>query len=406
MYKYISKHKIILILIIALFLCSCRKDFENKTEAARIISKEMVYLGDEYLEVYIANTGLVNMGVCYFEKEDSPTIDDYVDFVSHWSYDGSYMVKLNRSKEGVKYYCRVFIQKDNALVYGDVQSFVMKITPPGWVKKTNLPVKKTSAVGFSIGNKGYVGNTDLWEYHPATNTWTQKASLPSSSTQKSENKFVAFSIGNKGYVSIGATNEFWEYNPATDEWTKKADFPGEKRKNAVGFSIGNKGYMGTGINGNRKIFKDFWEYNPDNNQWIRKADFAGGVRYSAAGFSIGNKGYVGTGYYSIYGALENDLWEFDPVANSWTQKADLIGSMGTSPILPIGFSIDNKGYIGLIDENILEYDPVSNSWSLKSEFTGILRLDPAGFSIGNKGYIGTGTYSKDGILQDFWEFKP
>ncbi|MEO5674560.1 MAG: kelch repeat-containing protein, partial [Chitinophagales bacterium] len=60
-----------------------------------------------------------------------------------------------------------------------------------WVQKSDFgynasnvpePSARNSAVGFSIGNKGYLGTgedggpkKDFWEYDPDANTWTQKA---------------------------------------------------------------------------------------------------------------------------------------------------------------------------------------------------------------------------------------
>ncbi len=71
---------------------------------------------------------------------------------------------------------------------------------------------------------------------------------------------VGFSIGTKGYIGTGIRGggdgwegnyyhlkDFWEWDQATNVWTRKADLEGSGRSNAVGFSIGTKGYIGTGI---------------------------------------------------------------------------------------------------------------------------------------------------------------
>jgi len=118
------------------------------------------------------------------------------------------------------------------------------------------------AVGFSIGTKGYFGTgftitsgvtNEFWEYDPAINRWTEKASLPVSAART---EAVGFSIGTKGYIGTGYVftddeivnlNDFWEYDPTTDDWTEKASLPvSSARAEAVGFSIGTKGYIGTG----------------------------------------------------------------------------------------------------------------------------------------------------------------
>ena len=219
-----------------------------------------------------------------------------------------------------------------------------------------------SVCGFSIGAKGYVMTTgnwqsdgylanEFWEYDPITNAWTKKASLP---TTPGRGSAVGFSIGTKGYIGIGYKevsngfgleyfNDFWEWDQATDLWTRKADFPGIARSGAVGFSIGNKGYIGTGWT-DTSLSNEFWEWDQATNVWIRKADFAGFPRGSGVGFSIGTKGYIGTGYIGYdTGDLSQDIWEWDQMANEWKRVADYAGGPRSSAF---GVSIGNKAYIG------------------------------------------------------------
>src|SRR5947208_15367534 len=85
--------------------------------------------------------------------------------------------------------------------------------------------------------------TDSWEYDPANDTRTQKADLGGSERSSA----VGFSIDSKGYIGTGqdcvsgGQRDFWEYDPVTNAWTQKADFGGTGRFEAVGFSIGSKG---------------------------------------------------------------------------------------------------------------------------------------------------------------------
>lgn len=82
----------------------------------------------------------------------------------------------------------------------------------------------------------------------AQGTWTEKAIFSGGGRRGA----VGFSIGNKGYIGTGYSGvsyktDFWEYDPILDSWTQKADFGGGARYHATGFSIGNMGYIGTGI---------------------------------------------------------------------------------------------------------------------------------------------------------------
>ena len=196
-----------------------------------------------------------------------------------------------------------------------------------WTQKESLPItpSRSGAVGFSIGTKGYIGlgdkyglnsdpyYKDFWEWDQETNIWTRKADFPGNARVSA----VGFSIGNKGYIGTGRdglnnSKEFWEWDQATNVWTKKADFGGTSRHSAVGFSIGNKGYIGTGYDG-YALCNDFWEWDQETNGWTKKANLGGAARSSAFGVSAGDKGYIGTGmngYGQPYAFM--DLWEYDP----------------------------------------------------------------------------------------------
>ena len=144
-----------------------------------------------------------------------------------------------------------------------------------WTQKADFGgIPRENAVGFSISSKGYIGSgaspdypylsnydQDFWEFDPGSDTWTRKADVP-----VSLNSAVGFSIGTKGYIGTGAStgaimNTFWEFNPLTNSWSQKATFSGSARAMSVGFSIGNHGYIGTGYN-NNTFFSDFWMYTP------------------------------------------------------------------------------------------------------------------------------------------------
>ncbi len=225
-----------------------------------------------------------------------------------------------------------YIGTENVSINGSATEF-WEYDPgtDNWTQKASLPTTpaRALAVGFSIGTKGYIGlgtrdsyavggnpgfYKDFWEWDQATNVWTKKADFGGAARYGA----VGFSVGNKGYIGTGYDGisylkDFWEWDQATDVWTNKADFGGNARVYAVGFSIGDKGYIGTGFNGGSitSSYKDIWEWDQKTNVWIKKADFDGDARNSAVGVSIGNKGYIGTGFGGDpYGYL-NDFWEYD-----------------------------------------------------------------------------------------------
>jgi len=303
-----------------------------------------------------------------------------------------------------------------------------------WIQKADFGGwKRCNAVGFSIGTKGYIGTgaqfidiftssfQDFWEWNQISNVWTQKANFAGMKRFSA----VGFSIGSKGYIGTGAEDggnnkyyiDFWEWDQSSNVWTQKADFGGMKRYKAVGFSIGNKGYIGTGTDTSGYSTNDFWEWDQSSNVWTKKADFGGTKRNSAVGFSIGTKGYIGTGANSLtnYG----DFWEWNQATNIWTQKADFAGTARNNAT---GFSIGTKGYIGtgrddsfVIKKDFWEWDEATNIWIQKTNFGGTARNGAVSFSVGTKGYIGSGVTSRRSgaagdltwdYFNDFWQFDP
>ncbi|MDQ3189970.1 MAG: T9SS type A sorting domain-containing protein [Bacteroidota bacterium] len=138
--------------------------------------------------------------------------------------------------------------------------------------------------------------------------------------------------------------------------------------------------------------------------WTQKADVGGGLRNDGVGFSIEDKGYIGLGTNQF------DFWEYDPSTDTWTQKANYPGA---APKEAVGFSIGNKGYVGTgetpfnipVDE-FWEYNPTTNTWTQKADFAGGVRIQAVGLSIGNKGYLGTGQEPFAQVWDDFWEYDP
>ncbi len=101
-----------------------------------------------------------------------------------------------------------------------------------WVKLEDLPAEaRKEAVSFSINGKGYVGTgetkngkllRDIWEYNPKLNKerWIQKKDFGGEIRKGA----VGFSIGERGYISTGygkepqggnfrCRNDIWEYLP-------------------------------------------------------------------------------------------------------------------------------------------------------------------------------------------------
>jgi N-acetylneuraminic acid mutarotase len=283
-----------------------------------------------------------------------------------------------------------------------------------WTQKADFGgAARSGAVGFSIGNKGYMGtgvsgNTkfnDFWEYDPETNAWTQKANA----TFTGRNNATSFTLEGKGYIVGGITTSFTknllEYDPATNEWNYRANFLGVGRSDGVAFNISAGVLFGSGL-ASTGYRKDFYLYSPPPfDSWAQLAPLPGVERMDAVGFNIDGKGYVGTG--DATGNQLNDWWEYTLPGNIWTQKANF---SGVQRYEAAGFVIGSKGYVacGYYAGNLndcFEYNPATNTWREVATFPGGGRRSAVGFSIGNFGYIGTG-FNGTALTKDFWQYDP
>ncbi len=358
-----------LLAVLFLSFISCKKDPEPNNIAVKITKESIapattsIYIVGSYSYPSVLKRITIFIG----KKSD---LSDAVAFdATIWGFNFSLAASISLDPKTTYYYCYEFYNEFNS-----IKTTAKLLTHDIWTQKANFGGgKRYGAVGFTIGNKGYIGtgksdfssyHDDFWEYNPLTNTWTQKANFGGGTRAYA----VGFSIGDKGYIGIGKSDfssyhdDFWEYNPSTNIWTQKANFGGGTRNGAVGFSIGNKGYIGTGSSSGYDYYNDLWEYIPSTNTWTQKANFRGGKRAGAVGFAIGNKGYIGTGngYDSYSHSYRNDFWEYNPSTDTWTQKANFGGGESENAV---GFSIGDKGYIGTGDDNdsyhndFLEYTP-------------------------------------------------
>ena len=195
---------------------------------------------------------------------------------------------------------------------------------------------RAASTAFTIGSKAYMGTggngnnylKDFWEYEPVTDSWTQMADFPGYERDEA----VSFSIGNKGYLGTGKTfvvgpngsstttyDDFYEYDPATNLWTQKASLPGPSRAYAVASVIGNKGYLGLGGNDDQSAsYTDFYEYDPNNDSWTAIASMGGSGRADAGVVTNGTNMYVigGINFPSFVGVSGCRM--YDATTNTWT----------------------------------------------------------------------------------------
>jgi N-acetylneuraminic acid mutarotase len=270
----------------------------------------------------VAGSGFATGGKVYFGTGIEPELHSVKDF---WEYDPATDTWTQKSNYPViiTYATGFSINGKGYFTLGKSGSYFNALTQydtenDTWTSMTPRPGPGSSmdSPGFVIDGNAYVPAAGtMYMYNPATDTWTAK-SYPAELGYLGGP--AAFSINGKGYLGVGwmverdcNIKDFYEYDPATDTWTRKASFPGILRGSATSFSLPNgKGYVMMGYaNELNTYLKDVWEYDPVEDKWTRLNDFPGSPRFGARAMVIGNDAYIMTGYGGVY---EKDLYRFSP----------------------------------------------------------------------------------------------
>jgi N-acetylneuraminic acid mutarotase len=252
----------------------------------------------------------------------------------------------------------------------------------GWTQVTSFPgAGRSNAVGFSIGNYGYLGAgtvdgytplSDFYQYNPSNNTWAQIDSLGVPGARAPRFDAVAFGFDTTGYVLTGTDNNYyfgdvWQYSPTANSWTLQTNMPGSPRSRAITWVYNGKGYLLTGYtttgqwvaSGGNACY-DFWRFDPtlaSNQAWTRLRDISNtnpgtfddgytniirywGVGFTILGTSTGDKGYVSTG---ANGSANAYTWEYDFATDLWIEKTPYEGGARTGAV---GFSLPLPGVQG------------------------------------------------------------
>lgn len=201
------------------------------------------------------------------------------------------------------------------------------------------------------------------EYDPATDTWTKKSDMPNKRGWHS-----AIVLDGKIYIIGGCDSPAGPstgtailsvdvYDPATDSWSQKGSIPG---KVGAGFSTlaDEKIFVFGGYGG----LDNVREYNPGTDIWIQNADMPSG-RCGLSVSLVDGKIYAIGGHpgYSPYEALAT-VEAYNPLTDSWEIKSNmLVGRCGVSTsvvdgkIYALGGYMDDWG--GPMCVTVEEYDP-------------------------------------------------
>ncbi len=260
---------------------------------------------------------------------------------------------------------------------------------------------------FVIGDYAY---ECTGEFMSSGHNLTAKIDLRNLTTQSAANlpaaarhSAIGFAINGKGYVGLGFGNgntylsDLWEYDPANDSWTQKTSYPGNGNKGASVFVINNKAYVinGSSFNGSAiTYYNECWEYDPINNTWAARSAFPGAGRSYTLASAAHGYAICGGGNCAAY---FNDYYKYDAAADQWTA----INPIPTIPYRTNGlaFTHDNTVYFtgGHFPINnkttVWGYNINSGNWDSLSATIPTTLIDAMRFSHGDSILISSPYYS-------------
>lgn len=250
----------------------------------------------------------------------------------------------------------------------------------------------------------------LFEFDLTTNTYTKKVdfigangSFPFACTLYLHTNGKFYGVTNQGGTS--GLGLLFEYDPATNTYTKKIDFTGTANGSypyttlmitSTGRVFGATSQGGTNNNGT------LYEYNPSTNVLTKRRDFSSADgRFPLAPLVEADNGRL----YGLAGSGgtngQGTLFEFNLSTNTFTKKIDFAGTNGNTPYPGFVKAANGKLY-GMTNGGgvsnvgvVFEYDVASNTLTKKLDFF----LDPA-TGKGLNGMVPTSnfTLSSTGLL--------
>jgi uncharacterized repeat protein (TIGR03803 family) len=253
----------------------------------------------------------------------------------------------------------------------------------------------TAAGGSSSGGV-------LFEFNPSTNVYTKKIDFTNENGRGAIGGLFKANNGKLyGLTYFGGSSNggvLYEYEPATNTYTKKYDFiytpststsvDGALPRATLMQASNGLLYATTSIGGSSKSGVLF-EYNISTNTYAKKIDFNGAPsgRYPNSGLMQASNGKL-YGLTNTGGANgEGVLFEIDPVTNAFATKYSFSSTDGSFPSGVLVQATNGKLY-GLSSFGglnsigaLFEFDPSSGVYSKKFDFDGTNGKRPQGSMI-------------------------
>ncbi|MFN2290480.1 MAG: Kelch repeat-containing protein [Anaerolineae bacterium] len=255
-----------------------------------------------------------------------------------------------------------------------------------WAQKTGMLHESTFSAAGVVGGKIYViggsaydgagAEAFVQEYDPASDAWTEKASMPTPRdglvTAVVDDRIYA--IG--GWQPVASTMTanvqvaVEEYDPATDTWAQRASLPTKRVCPMVGVVEDKIYVIGGQTGGISGMLASVVEYDPATDTWTEKSPMPDKRTWGAATVHEGQI-YVFGGSDTFEWPASASLFVYDPATDAWTEREDmpferwiLSAEVLNGKAYLFGGSTRTYPYTPYLTE-VWEYDPMGGATQTK-----------------------------------------
>ena len=245
--------------------------------------------------------------------------------------------------------------------------------------------------------------SDLWEYDPKTDNWTDLGTTP----LKARVNATIAAVDGKIYVGLGYSTkkayykdaymrDWWSYTPETDTWVQLAEYPTANTVAVSSFVVEGNIYALYGFGFG--YTKDVYRYNVSENSWSQVADNneREWMNFGSRGALCGGRLYFGLGYRI---STLNHWFEVDLPTNTWTPRHALPGK---GRVFAACAATDKEVYIlggrffagemtgGEVFDSYLRYSPDKDEWTWCGTMPCGRAENQVAFTLNGKVYFGLG----------------
>lgn len=380
---------------------------------------------------YASNSPITESGICWGITEN-PTIENGDDHKpGNEISNDEFTVTLKNISGSQKYYYRSYAKNKYGTAYGESLSFD---TPLIWENLMDFPgVDRLFAATFILGSDFYIvsgqgmdpSNAYLKDnivYLSGSDNpeWKIRSEFPGTARRAA----IGFSIGDFGYVGFGDPDkqietayvyDLYLFNPYLSQWSKVRQSESVRivgTAYASSFTLNDKVYFIGGIQGRsdgqlieyaNHVYKGSFIEN-DSVKWERMNSFPI-TTWRHISFTYGNRAFVGLGETQGSGGNKSKkIYEYKQDIDQFIEYTTLpeefeFGAYGTGIRVAATATSNGKAYF-IGDGLIWELDLMTNSWNKKSR----IPKENSGnnmFSLNNEVFIRV-----NGVTNTFFKYRP